>query len=121
MLTDNASSADNQQRRLELKLSWLGGIVDGEGMVTTIKRFEKNRNQNGYIPRVSIVNTDLLIIDEVVEICKELSLSYYVQSKKGKGLWKTKYEVLFNGFTRCKAILEVMIPYLVSKRQRAEN
>ena len=120
LITDNASSdPENQQRRLELKLAWLGGIIDGEGMVTAIKRTERKRNQYGYIPRVSVVNTDLIIINEVVAICKELSLPHYVQSKEGKGLWKTKYEVLFNGFTRCKIVLEIIIPYLISKQKRA--
>lgn len=117
--TKNASSADNQQRRLELKLSWLGGIIDGEGMVTTIKRVGGKYNQYGYSPRISIVNTDLLIINEVISICEEISLPYYLQIKKGKGLWKTKYEVLFNGMRRCKIALEVLTPYLVSKKQRA--
>ncbi len=117
--TKNVSGAVNQQRRLELRLSWLGGIIDGEGMITTIRRFEKNRNQSGYIPRVSIVNTDLLIINEVVSICKELTLPHYVQTKKGKGLWKTKYEVLFNGIRRCKSVLEIVTPYLISKQHKA--
>ena len=118
--TKNASSdPDNQQRRLESRLSWLGGIIDGEGMVTTIKRVGGKYNQYGYSPRISIVNTDLVIINEVVSICDEISLPYYVQTKKGKGLWKTKYEVLFNGMRRCKIVLDVITPYLVSKKQRA--
>lgn len=118
-LTDNASSADNQQRRLESRLSWLGGIIDGEGMVTTIKRVNGKSNQYGYMPRVSIVNTDLIIINEVISICEEVSLPYYVQTKRGKGLWKTKYEIIFNGIRKCKPILEIIIPYLVAKQQRA--
>ena len=41
--TENASSdPDNQQRRLESRLSWLGGIIDGESMVTTTKRVGVN-------------------------------------------------------------------------------
>jgi hypothetical protein len=109
---------DNQQQSLDLKLSWLGGIIDGEGMVTLIKRDYKT--QNGFAPRISIVNTDLKIINEVSEICNCLNLAYYIQKKEGKGTWKTKYELLFGGIKRCNKFLPYIIPFLIAKKEKAE-
>lgn len=116
---ENPVGAGNEQRRLEIRLAWLGGIIDGEGMVTVIRR--KKGSRKGFIPRVSIVNTDERIISEVVSILKELRLAHYTQTKAGtKAGWKTKWEVQFNGHIRCAAALPHLIPYLVSKREKAE-
>lgn len=108
---------DNQQRSLDARLSWLGGIIDGEGMITAIRR----TNGEGFIPRLSIVNTDLKIIQECVAIFEEMELPHYLQTKAGKGTWLTKYELLVNGMKRCDRVLPVLIPHLVAKRERAER
>jgi len=121
MGSENPIGADNQQRSLESRLSWLGGIIDGEGMVTAIKRSESRRNQNGFAPRISIVNTDLRMIDEAVSILEELGLAFHMQEKAGLGTWKTKYEVLMDGYKRCSKALPVLMPYLVVKRGKAER
>ena len=119
MITENVSGAGNQQRRFRLRLSWLGGIIDGEGMITAVRRKSRTRKQYGYAPRISIVNTDMAIIDEAISIFEELSLPYYLQTKPGKGTWKVKYEVIFNGIKKCQPVLKVVIPYLIAKRSKA--
>ena len=111
--------ADNQQRRLDSRLGWLGGIIDGEGMITVIKR----TNGYSFIPRISIANSDTKIIDEVAEIFNELNLPYYIQSKSynvGKEV-RIKYELLVNGLVRCSQVLPHIIPFLVSKKERAKE
>ena len=107
----------NQQRSLDHRLCWLGGIVDGEGMITLIKRVGKR--QKGYIPKISVVHTDPTLISEVISVCRDAGLPFYVQKKTGKGTWKTKYEVLSNGILRCRKVLSVLTEYLVSKREKA--
>ena len=112
-------SADNQQRRLNSRLGWLGGIIDGEGMITVIKR----TNGYSFFPRISIANSDKKIINEAVDIFKELNLPYYIQSKSykvGKEVRK-KYELLVNGLIRCSQVLPHIIPFLVSKKERAKK
>lgn len=110
----------NPQRSLEARLNWLGGIIDGEGMITAIKHSGKTRKANNYLPRISIVNTDPALIREVLEILTEAHIPHYVQHKAGKGTWKDKIEVIIQGKMRCAAVLPQLIPYLVSKRSRAE-
>jgi hypothetical protein len=111
--------ADNQQRRLDIKLGWLGGIIDGEGMITVIKR----SSSYSFIPRVSIANSDLAIIKEASRILEELNIMYHLQSKNyyvGEKE-RIKYEVLINGLKRCSKVLPYIIPYLVSKKDKAER
>lgn len=103
---------------MDVRLAWLGGIIDGEGMITVIRRTKSARP--GYIPRISIVNTDERIIAEVSDILHQLALPHYVQTKAGKGTWKTKWEVLFNGYLRCNDALPWIIPNLIAKREKAE-
>ena len=123
MGSDNVSGAENQQRSLESRLCWLGGIIDGEGMITAIKRSESRRKQTGFIPRISIANTNLIMINEVVAILSELKLVHYVQTWKDADHehWKRKHEVLINGILRCSEALPILIPYLVVKRDKAEK
>src|SRR3989338_5086286 len=109
-------SADNQQRRLSRRLGWLGGVIDGEGMITVVKRSKGN----SYYPRISIANSDITLINEVISIFEELKMPYYLQSKQydvdGKN--RIKYEILVNGLTRCCEVLPVILPFLISKKER---
>ena len=111
--------ADNQQRRIDLKLAWLGGIIDGEGMITVIKR----TGGYSFIPRISIANSDKRIIKEASNILRELNLLHYIQSKPYTVGNKTriKFEILINGLKRCSQALPHIIPFLVSKKEKAEK
>ncbi len=111
--------ADNQQRRLDVRLGWLGGIIDGEGMITVMKRV----NGCSFYPRISIANTNKNLINEASFIFNELGLAYYIQSKTyfvGEKQ-RIKYELLVNGIRRCIPVLQLVIPYLVAKKENAEK
>jgi hypothetical protein len=112
---------DNQQRRIEERLCWLGGIIDADGMVTATQR--KTKSSIHYKPKINVVNTDLRMINETISILDELHIPHYVQSKKDKKNphYKIKYEILTVGIKRCKMLLPVIIPYLIVKRRRAER
>lgn len=112
---------DNQQRRIEERLCWLGGIIDGDGMITAIQY--KAKNCLHYKPRINVVNTDLRMIEEVISIFEYLNVPHYVQSKKDKKNphYKIKYEVQIAGIKRSIIFLPIIIPYLIVKRNRAEN
>ena len=64
----------NQQRRIGDRLNWLGGIIDGDGMVTITKKHQTKRdkvnnwNSNSWSPRISVVNTNMVMINEVIDI-----------------------------------------------------
>lgn len=109
----------NQQRRIEDRANWIGGIIDGEGMITAKRR---NNRGTSWIPTITIANTDPIIIDEVISVMQILKIPHYVQKKEYKrpnGM-AVKWEILVNGFKRCLVALPILIPYLVGKRERAE-
>lgn len=110
----------NQQRSLENDLNWLGGIIDGEGMVTAISRSERNRKNKAYIPRISVVNTNQTMINECLKIFENVNISIYIQTKKGKGTWKTKIEIIISGYKRVHKALPILIPYIRTKKRQAE-
>lgn len=114
---------DDQQLRMRKRLNWLGGILDGEGTVTITKRSSTIKKvQNNASPVISIINTDMKIIDEVVNILKEFSLPFYVHTKtNSKHLeWKIKYVVLFAGMKRCLKVIPVLKDYTIGKKYKLE-
>ena len=60
------------------------------------------------------------MIEECVRILQENKIPHYIQTKKGKGTWKTKYEILISGFNRVSNALPVLMPYIRIKRTQAE-
>jgi len=77
----------NQQRRTEADLNWLGGIIDGEGCVTT--RVRSKMTSNGHkskfrphTPSIIVTNTEAAILDEVMRILKELGIGFRVQMER---------------------------------------
>lgn len=115
---------DNPQARSGLhKLSWLGGIIDGEGCVVLASRGEASRGTRElkYVPRITIVNTDWRVMDKVVAIFKEYKLPFYLHRRKPrKKHYKEKIELEVSGYKRIHKVLPVIVPYLIAKRKRAE-
>jgi len=107
-------NADNQQARL-CELSWLGGIIDGEGCVTVRK--STTGPYGG--PLVSISNTDKLIISKVVYLFNKHHIAYHVRHIAAKAPRKAKKEISVSGFKRVPRLLALIEPYLISKQQRA--
>ncbi len=116
---------DNQQERLKQDLHWLGGIIDGEGMITAMTRSDSKTPT--YIPRISISNSDTTIIEECRKILVTLGVAHYIQKKeytilgkRGRPKERIKYEILINGYKRNHKALPILLPYIRSKHRRAE-
>jgi len=112
---------DNQQEslRLERKLGYLAGIIDGEGTITL--RFHSRKDKTPIIqPAVTIVNTDIKIINACANTLKELGLPFWLTEYEGKGNWKKRYLIEISGLKRVPKILSVITDYLVGKKELAE-
>lgn len=114
---------DNQQRRIEEKLMWLGGIFDGEGSVTATAGHTKTGHghlykHRRYIPLISIVNTDQKIINQVLSIMDEAKIPYWVTTRKSEKNphWKMKWEIMINGMKRCKQTIGILRPYVFGEK-----
>ncbi len=113
------SNADNQQASL-CELSWLGGIIDGEGCLTFDKKSHKGRTQQCVSPTITIVNTEKILMNLVTSILKKNDIAYYYRLHPAKGNWKPKMEVIIAGLKRSIRLLDLITPYLVSKHHKAE-
>lgn len=111
---------DNPQRSLENRLHWLGGIFDGEGSFSLIALRRKGKLYS-FRPQASVVNTDDRIIDEVISILEELELPFHVHRHTArKYSQRPVSEVRIIGLKRVARALPSIIPYLVSKKARAQ-
>ena len=59
------------------KIYWLAGIIDGEGSFTLNRRCGVNSNQDSFITRLQIGNTDMGMIREISEILVQLGIKFY--------------------------------------------
>lgn len=102
-------------------LAWLGGIWDGEGSIALFTHTEKTGNQK-ICPSVSVVNTDIHIINKVRKILEELECSFVLQERAPKNSRHKQQYILTSRNTKyIIKFLESMIPFIFSdKRPKAE-
>lgn len=114
---------DNQQRSLEVRLSWLGGIIDGEGHVTATIGHKQTRHGYDHVrrftPIIGIVNTDENIIKEACSILDASHLAYWMKGRQVKNhpTWKYKWEIHISGMKRCLRAIKVLKHYVRSEKQ----
>lgn len=91
---------------------YIAGLLDGEGTIALM-----NIEQNMY-PRVSIVNTDGRMIKWLQE---KLGGRVRIRPPKPskRGTTKPLYMWDLSGTVRCQCLLEVVMPYLITKRAKA--
>lgn len=114
---------DNQQRKLELRLAWLGGFWDGEGYITVAYRQPERRCRRVQInPMFGVVNTNPAVMDEVAAVLTAVGIPHHRSSRIDKRPnCKPLHKIVTTGFKRCARSLPILIPYLVGKREQAEK
>lgn len=101
----------------EVSLSYLAGIIDGEGSICVdIQResIKYHRKFDYYTLRLSIVNTDKNLMDWLV---KNFNGSYYL--RKPKPGYKLCYTYRLYGHDLANLIV-ACIPYLIIKKPHAD-
>lgn len=126
---------DNPQQTLsDAEIGWLAGILDGEGSILLFLGVKKGGKLNNVSPQVTVGNTEKEMIEEYVRLLKRIPAGVHVVSRQPKcgGIPSTmtpkrakKYKLLYAassvGFSRVKAILDVVTPCLItSKKRKAE-
>ncbi len=104
------------QQATSHQLAWLAGIWDGEGT------FGIYRGSNGhYAGRLTLSNTDAAMINEIVKIFDSLGIKGHLwEEERPKLRHKNSIHITLNKLASVKAATEAMLPYLVSKKPRAE-
>jgi len=122
---------DNQQRSL---LSWLAGIIDGEGWVGLCKKYRKGK-EDGYSVRIQISNLDIRILKRAEEIVyKYYGIKSYwgrhipVKRKKGTPhIWLVGFKLepllrdLLDLCVSKRDEIKVLLEYIEYKKPELEN
>lgn len=95
----------------EIRLAYLAGFVDGEGCIAIVRRRHKRKNCDfwTYEPQLVVVNKDRRPLEMFV---KEFGGWLF----KGSVPDTYQYRLSFNNL---KTAMERLLPYLVTKRERA--
>lgn len=109
------------------KLSWLAGIIDGEGYLTTNKRqgiiAKKLNNGQGslsFVTRVGVGSTDCTIIKKISEILYEMNVKFYftLHNPSKKFINAKKYiSINVEGYRSVKKLLKSIIDYMHSNKK----
>lgn len=99
----------------ETDKAWLAGIIDGEGCISLFKR------STYFVPSVKVANTNEKLINKCKEILSAANVEYCIrysdrgERKNAKPAW----ELVMESRPRVVAVLELIYPYLVSKKEQA--
>lgn len=102
----------------ELEVAWLAGIWDGEGTISV----RRNVKINQFSPRVSMVNTNAKIIQQVDSILDKMGIGHYLREKGQGGFAGSKRQcwiISIETLQGCRMFLEQVGKYLVGKYPQA--
>jgi hypothetical protein len=103
---------------LPIQRAYIAGILDGEGSITLWKNPKKNNKPNVLI---RIINTDKNLLHYLLKVIKVGSV-YKV--KTSPNAFKSNlqvYQWAVNGTYTAKNFLNILMPYLIIKRSKAEK
>jgi len=98
---------------LQTDLAYLAGLIDGEGTISC----SVNKTKKGFLAlqkQLSIFNTNIVLISWITA-----RFSGTVHSRVRSEKWKEEHQVKWSATEAC-VILELVLPYLVIKREQAE-
>lgn len=112
---DNYYGAQVEQNDL-IELSWLAGIIDGEGSIYLINKT--------YQPVIMIGNYNKRIIAKIYNIIKSNNIKqnkiFIEKSTPKRILKKPFYRICITGINNIYQVLNLITPYLVGKREQAD-
>lgn len=111
---------DNQLALL-LDLSWLAGIIDGEGSLTCGYRNYCESTKFRVYPQVRVGNTNMGIIQSVMRIYDNIGVRYRVETQQYKKHWKELTLIKVNRFVHIINLLTAIQPFLKGKAGQAET
>jgi hypothetical protein len=97
-------------------ISWLFGMLDGDGMVGISKLSFKSIK---YRPHIEFFNTDVKIIEKIKFFLNQYNIPFYIRGDN-KNRNKTKYIILISGAKRCKKFIDTLIEFAEVKKKRLE-
>ena len=114
---DNGTMGDTWSQSAGNVISWLAGFVDGEGSIGFDKATSK---KDLHYPTITITNTHLPTIERIATILSTCGIRFWVSTPNHRNSkWKSYRVVVIRGLRRVKPFLELIIPYLYTKKEQA--
>jgi len=105
--------------------AWLAGIIDGEGHIVLFHNYAETSHKGRISVNIGITNSDLRMLEKVTDILYRNGNKFYFQIKKGTSFTgrDTKWcmTVIVGGYRNGKKLLDLVLPYLVNKKDQAET
>ncbi len=104
----------------DVDLAWLAGIIDGEGCfsiysVTRIDAVMPSPSAN-----LTITNSNRLLLDRCKKIFDELNIKYlYHDPKNGHQRGRRVMRIRVKNYSSMRKLIELILPFLVGKRDQA--
>ena len=108
-----------------MNLSWLAGILEGEGWVSLclVKSNQKNgKCTTAFSPTIGMVNCDFLIMNEVCRLLDSFDIRYakqirpaYVGTDGSKR--KPKFEICIRIHSEVRKFIEIIQPYMIGEKK----
>lgn len=70
---------DNHAGNFDNSLRWLAGLIDSDGCFSISRSLRKN-NRVVYTPSIVITNSNVLILESVHELLKELNINHHIKN-----------------------------------------
>lgn len=116
------------------ELAWLAGAWDGEGSISIFPRFERYRYRNGekeieknpfrkLTATLTLVNTEQSFMAEAIRILDKHGIAVWVQERKLNKRNKNHsdcWQLVCRKLEAIKKFLELIFPYLISKKPQAD-
>lgn len=110
------------QESLQKQLIWLAGMTDADGNMGIYKNTSKSVNgYQSWVPRWGITTTCQFTKDVLEQICRDAQFGHHTCYRPSKvSTWNDQWIVGLQGIKRTKKVLDLILPYLVTKRNEAE-
>ncbi len=111
---------DNQQERLFFDIGYILGMIDGEGCCQFGYKY-LYKGCKVFSPKVSIFNSNPIIIQHTKEALDRLGISYYSFAVKmhGRERWPS-WRIEIVGLARIKKLTDLLLAYPSGKKERLQ-
>lgn len=110
-----------------IKLAWLAGFADSDGMITVSTNRTSNLSSRPgykgvtYSPEIRFTNTSIKTSKYVMKLCKQLDLNAKIIFRKSKvKRWLQTWQIYIRGQHYVAKTIILLLPYLITKKREAE-
>lgn len=102
------------------KIIFLAALIEGEGTITINKSNKRKNGRHILIPKLSIANSNVLLLEEVSRMLTSLGYRNSTYWKRRNNFRAPSGQLYVTGYLRLCRLLESLEPYLICKLQQSK-